>query len=675
MANTEFVLAHIVATNDSRYPIIIAQGQATYNNIVNARLGANDEIFVLQQDSIPFEEFIFVGTVIMQAGTGYANNGKARTRTADGGNYVDFTSASKQGVVLAIGDHGTLSGLGDDDHPQYALLTGRSGGQIIYGGTDSGDDLTIYSTSHATPGDIILKHNTTIEGNLDVTGTTTETVTLLVEDKNIEMGVVASPSDSTADGGGIILKGTTDKTILWENEKDTWNFNNKISTPNGHIENIILKNQEETTYEQKSYKTHDYYWTARTSAVDNDWQSVCWSPRLGLYCAVSNAGTNDRVMTSPDGINWTARTPAQVLAWESICWSPKLSLFITVSSSGSGYRVMTSTNGVNWSIRASAADNSWKSVCWCLGLDLLVAVASSGTGNRVMTSSDGINWTARTSAVDNDWQSVCWSTKLNLLVAVASSGTGNRVMTSPDGINWTARTSAQDLNWQSVCWSPELNLFVAVASTAAGTSVMTSPDGITWTSRTSAAANSWQSVCWSPELNILIAVASSGTGNRIMTSPNGINWTIRTSAVDNNWQSICYSPEIGRFCAVASSGTGNRVMSSEILSNIGCVNILGAQFSKITTVNAATYDLLQSDYILNVTYTSTGAVTSLTLPTAQTIEGRIIHIKDSGGNAGANNITIDTEGGENIDGAGTYVISTNYDKVTLYCDGSNWFSF
>ena len=30
-----------------------------------------------------------------------------------------------------------------------------------------------------------------------------------VEDKNIELGVVASPTDVTADGGGISLKGTT----------------------------------------------------------------------------------------------------------------------------------------------------------------------------------------------------------------------------------------------------------------------------------------------------------------------------------------------------------------------------------------------------------------------------------------------------------------------------------
>ena len=39
-------------------------------------------------------------------------------------------------------------------------------------------------------------------------------------------------------------------------------------------------------------------WTARTSAADNSWISVCWSPERGLFVAVANSGTGNRVMTS-----------------------------------------------------------------------------------------------------------------------------------------------------------------------------------------------------------------------------------------------------------------------------------------------------------------------------------------------------------------------------------------
>lgn len=53
-------------------------------------------------------------------------------------------------------DHGAISGLGDDDHSQYALLAGRSGSQTLKGGTTSGGDLYLESTSHATKGNIFF---------------------------------------------------------------------------------------------------------------------------------------------------------------------------------------------------------------------------------------------------------------------------------------------------------------------------------------------------------------------------------------------------------------------------------------------------------------------------------------------------------------------------------------
>ena len=57
-------------------------------------------------------------------------------------------------------DHGALTGLADDDHSQYVLLAGRSGGQIIIGGISASDNLTIRSTSDATKGSIIIDETT-----------------------------------------------------------------------------------------------------------------------------------------------------------------------------------------------------------------------------------------------------------------------------------------------------------------------------------------------------------------------------------------------------------------------------------------------------------------------------------------------------------------------------------
>ena len=92
-------------------------------------------------------------------------------------------------------------------------------------------------------------------------------------------------------------------------------------------------------------------------------------------------------------------------------------------------------------------------------------------------------------------------------------------------------------------------------------------------------------------------------------------------------------------------------------------------------VAIATYDLIPSDYIIAVDYTVTGALTSLTLPTAQCVSGRTIIVKDSGGGSGANTITIDTEGGEKIDGSDTKILNSNYSSTKLYSNGNNWFTF
>ncbi len=289
-------------------------------------------------------------------------------------------------------------------------------------------------------------------------------------------------------------------------------------------------------------------WTSRNSAADNDWKSVTYGN--GLFVAIADNGTGNRVMTSPDGINWTIRTSAADNGWYAVTYGN--GLFVAVAYSGSGNLVMTSPDGINWTIRTSAANNEWVSVTY--GNGLFVAVAQTGTGNRVMTSPDGINWTIRTSAANNSWRSVTYGN--GLFVAVAYSGSGNRVMTSPDGINWTIRTSAADNNWYSVTYGN--GLFVAVSSSGTGNRVMTSPNGTTWTIRTSASDASWDSVTYGNGL--FVAVAYDGIVSQVMTSPDGINWTSRTSPTTNAWRSVTYGN--GLFVAVSEDGTGNRVMTS-----------------------------------------------------------------------------------------------------------------
>ena len=77
--------------------------------------------------------------------------------------------------------------------------------------------------------------NTTIQGDLTINGTTTtvESNTLSINDKNIELAVVSTPTDTTADGGGITLKGATDHTIVWTNSTDSWDFSEHVNIASG----------------------------------------------------------------------------------------------------------------------------------------------------------------------------------------------------------------------------------------------------------------------------------------------------------------------------------------------------------------------------------------------------------------------------------------------------------
>ena len=128
--------------------------------------------------------------------------------------YVD--SAASQATTAA-------QGVGTGDSPTFVnqTLTGSLRGPATF------------TIDPATVGD-----NTgtlVVAGNLQVDGTTTtvNSTTLTVDDKNIELGTVGSPSDTTADGGGITLKGASDKTILWDNANDNWTSSEHVNVANG----------------------------------------------------------------------------------------------------------------------------------------------------------------------------------------------------------------------------------------------------------------------------------------------------------------------------------------------------------------------------------------------------------------------------------------------------------
>jgi hypothetical protein len=89
-----------------------------------------------------------------------------------------------------------------------------------------------------------------LSGDLTVNGTTTtiNSTTLTVDDKNIVIGDVETPTDTTADGGGITLKGATDKTFNWVDATDAWTSSEHINLASGKA--IYLNGTLETAVAQ-----------------------------------------------------------------------------------------------------------------------------------------------------------------------------------------------------------------------------------------------------------------------------------------------------------------------------------------------------------------------------------------------------------------------------------------
>ena len=135
----------------------------------------------------------------------------------DGTNsYIDNSSTF---LILESDNIILRNNAGDED---YAKFLGDGAVELYH------NDVKKFETTSAGA---TVTGGLTVTGDLNINGTTTtiDATNLLVEDKNIVIGNVSSPSDTTADGGGITLKGASDYTINWTNSTNSWHFNQGIT--------------------------------------------------------------------------------------------------------------------------------------------------------------------------------------------------------------------------------------------------------------------------------------------------------------------------------------------------------------------------------------------------------------------------------------------------------------
>jgi hypothetical protein len=140
---------------------------------------------------------------------------------------------------ISIGTETNIVLYVDKDQPEsIAVIAGTIEGQTLqirYNSETEGTNATAFHIDSETnrigiltdspETDVDINGSVQIRGNLIVKGdqTNLEVTVLRVEDKNIELGTgQTTATNSNVDGGGIILKGEVDHTLLYNQTLDAW---------------------------------------------------------------------------------------------------------------------------------------------------------------------------------------------------------------------------------------------------------------------------------------------------------------------------------------------------------------------------------------------------------------------------------------------------------------------
>ncbi len=118
-----------------------------------------------------------------------------------------------------------------------ADITVTAAANTLTGATLASNVLASSLTSVGTLGSLSITGDLTVGGTFTVNGTVTtiNSTTLTVDDKNIELGSVSVPDNTTANGGGISLLGATTKSIIWDSTNDNWTSSENWNIATGKV--------------------------------------------------------------------------------------------------------------------------------------------------------------------------------------------------------------------------------------------------------------------------------------------------------------------------------------------------------------------------------------------------------------------------------------------------------
>lgn len=254
-------------------------------------------------------------------------------------------------------------------------------------------------------------------------------------------------------------------------------------------------------------------WLGATVAVTGrTLTGVAFSESLGRFVVTSRDAVAS-VLTSEDGQTWTPRV-ISTASWESVCWSPSLELFVAVTTVARANNVMTSPDGITWTEQASGAPMdtlNWDTIIWAEAFGLFIA--GSAGDNDTMTSPDGVTWTdgqgVQSLRIAFNGSRACAITTSNIYNTYTDDGLAwTQVITHPSGMADVAASSS---------------LFVICSGLGV---IRTSPDAIIWTTRANPGF-AWRAAMYAPVAGrfVVFADAGFGSGHTAAFSSDGITWT------------------------------------------------------------------------------------------------------------------------------------------------------